>query len=672
MRGIGRLLGSTGAALALAFGMGQCSAVAAGETRTAAAAIQELSGSLRIVGGEVDPSTLDIRINGEPARVAGNGDIAAKMAAADLYQLSVKGPGIFDAIFTFGAAEVAGPGGTTALPTVEVVARTPGRAEFFFGGDTMMGRRFEAPARGERILIHPGSRAADMARLLDPMRPYFAGANLASLNLETVLATSDLGDAPDKSVVFYTHSDAARALAQAGIDYVSLGNNHVYDYVEPGLAATTAALDAAGLAWSGAGPDEAAALGAARIDVGGHPYAMLGFVGWKGKVEPNQVAETAKGGAAFGSDGNIATAVAREVAAGRAPIVQYHGSSEYSDRPTDISERRMKLAIDKGAVLVVSHHPHVAHGLELYKGRLIAYSLGNFLFDQDFPETQATFALKLWMDGDKLFRAEIIPIQILDYRPVPAVGGMRQAALRRIIDLSAERGTRIILVGGHGVIVPGEQKTVPQLCATPAIRAIAPLGYSLARPGAHCAASAGRARGRDILARGDFEAMAYGDAMDRTWEAQGGTLSPAPEGYGGGRALRVQAPADRPAALAPKSFFRSPGVRHYSLVGRIRAETPVELEALVQQQPKGSSRAKALETAPHHLFGAMPVPAGDWQDFRFDIDLGAEAERLPLRPLLRTSSGSRVLFDDVALIAWDDDASAESPGPGHSHATEAR
>lgn len=166
--------------------------------------------------------------------------------------------------------------------------------------------------------------------------------------------------------------------------------------------------------------------------------------------------------------------------------------------------------------------------------------------------------------------------------------------------------------------------------------------------------------------------MAYGDAMDRTWEAQGGTLSPAPEGYGGGRALRVQAPADRPAALAPKSFFRSPGVRHYSLVGRIRAETPVELEALVQQQLKGSSRAKALETAPHHLFGAMPVPAGDWQDFRFDIDLGAEAERLPLRPLLRTGSGSRVLFDDVALIAWDDDASAESPGPGHSHATESR
>jgi poly-gamma-glutamate capsule biosynthesis protein CapA/YwtB (metallophosphatase superfamily) len=671
MRGIGRFLGSTGAAIALAFGMGQCTPVAAGEKAGIPAATRDIAGSLTVVGGKADPAKLDVRLNGAPARVTSDGEIAASTAPADHYQLTVKGPGIFDAVFTFGSAEIAGPDRTLVLPPVEVVARAPGRVELFFGGDTMIGRRFEAPARGERVLVRPASRAVDMARLLDPMRPYFAGADLASLNLETVLATSDLGDAPDKTVVFYTHSDAAEVLAKAGIDYVSLGNNHVYDYVEPGLAATTAALDRARLAWSGAGPDEAAAVKAARLDIGGHPYAMLGFVGWKGKVEPNQVAGAAKGGAAFGSDENIAAAVAREVAAGRAPIVQYHGSSEYSDRPTDISERRMKLAIDKGAVLVVSHHPHVAHGLELYKGRLIAYSLGNFLFDQDFPETQATFALKLWMDGDRLFRAEVIPIQILDYRPVPAVGGMRQAALRRIIDLSAERGTSIAVVGGHGTIVPGENDVAAHPCPAPAGPGLASYRYPLGETDAPCPATAGKAEGRDLLLRGDFEAAAYDHAVDRTWEAPGAALAFVPSGHGGGRALQVQTLPGKTATLAPKSFFRAPGARRYSLVGRIRAEAPTRLEALLQEQPRGSSRTSALETAPHRTFGTTTMAAGDWQSFRFDIDLGAGGESLPLRPLLQTAADRPVLFDDLAFVAWDDGAAADKSGPGRSFAEDA-
>ncbi len=355
-----------------------------------------------------------------------DGKIAASTADADHYQLTVKGPGIFDAVFTFGSAEIAGPDGALVLPPVEVVARAPGRVEFFFGGDTMIGRRFEAPARSERALVRPESRAADMARLLDPMRPYFAGADLASLNLETVLATSDLGDAARQDGRLL-HAQRRRGGAGKGRHRLCSASATIMSTTmsNPALAATTAALDRAKPSPGRRRPDEAAAVKAARLDVGGHPYAMLGFVGWKGKVEPNQVAEVAKGGAAFGSDENIAAAVAREVAAGRAPVVQYHGSSEYSDRLTDISERRMKLAIDEGAVLVVSHHPHVAHGLELYKGTADRLFARQFPVRSGFPRNAGDLCAQAWMDGDRLFRAEIIPIQILDYRPVPAVGGMR-------------------------------------------------------------------------------------------------------------------------------------------------------------------------------------------------------------------------------------------------------
>lgn len=665
----GRFLKGGAAALALFFGAGQCMVVAAGAAPTATAPVsQAVEGQVRVVGGKVDLAALDARLNGVPVKLAAEGRFTANIPDAGHYQLVVKGPDVFDAVFTFGAAEVSGPNGRR-VPPVELVARAPGRVEMFFGGDTMIARRFETPIWNERTLVRPESRAADMARLLAPMQPYFAGSDLASLNLETVLADRDLGGVEGKSVVFHTHSDAAKVLADVGIDYVSLGNNHVYDQVEPGLASTVAALDGAGLARSGAGKDESEALRAARLDVGGQRYAMLGFVGWKGRVEPNQVAEAAKGGAAFGSDDNIAAAVSREVTAGHAPIVQYHGSSEYSARPTAISERRMKLAIDKGAALVVSHHPHVAHGLELYKGRLIAYSLGNYLFDQYFPETHASFALKIWMDGDRLFRAEAIPIQILDYRPVPAVGEIRQAALRRIIDLSAERGTAMRLVGGHGVIMPGADVAVPQLCAADAGPGLAVYRYDLNAPAAPCAVAAAAPNGRDLLMRGDFEAMQYAEASDRSWALLGAEVDLVAPGHSGRQALRLRSAGEGAMLAAPKTFFRATDARRYTLSGWIRADKGAMIEALVQEHPKGSNRFRALESAPVRGFGSMTAAGSGWQPFRFELRLAAEAPLLPLRPMLRIRGATEAILDDIAFIAWDEGVD-ETP-PGRSHAATA-
>jgi poly-gamma-glutamate capsule biosynthesis protein CapA/YwtB (metallophosphatase superfamily) len=663
-------MASTALALVLVFGVGECAPLAAPHAAAATTpASHEIVGQLSIVGGKADLEKLEVRINGTPARIAADGSITGIATDADHVQLAIRGPGIFETVFTFSPSELAGADGRWSLPAVEAVARVPGRVELFFGGDVMMGRRFEDPIWNERVLIHPESRAADMARLLEPMKPYFAGADLASVNLETVLATRDLGDAPDKSVVFYTHSDAAKILADAGIDFVTLGNNHVYDYVEPGLVSTLTALDAAGLPWSGAGRNEAEAAKAARLDAGGHAWSMLGFVGWKGKVEPNQIAESGKGGAAFGSDEAIEEAVRREVKAGRAPIVQYHGSSEYSDRPTDISERRMKLAIDSGAALVVSHHPHVSHGLELYKGRLIAYSLGNFLFDQYFPETQATYALKVWMDGDRLFRAEMIPIQLLDYRPVPAVAGMRQAVLRRIIELSAERGTRVGIVGGHGVIEPSGAIPAPTFCAAPAEAGLTAFRYDLHHPAAACAAAAPTAR--DLFLRGDFEAARYDDARDRSWGVDGGTLDFVNDAHRGTTAMAVAAAGAAPVTIAPKTFFRPVAQRRLSFSGWVNLDAPATLELLLQEQPKGSGRTKALESAPLRPMGSQQIAAGGWQYVRFDIDRGADASALPLRPLLRISGAPRARLDDLLFLAWDSDAPGGASAPGRAYTASA-
>ncbi|MCV6605237.1 MAG: CapA family protein, partial [Porticoccaceae bacterium] len=199
---------------------------------------------------------------------------------------------------------------------------------------------------------------------------------------------------------FYARPPLIDALKQAGVDYVTLGNNHVYDFGDEGVVLTQKYLNQYKMPYSGGGLNEQEALKAHSIEHGDSRFQMLGYVGWKGNFSPNQVAEADKGGAAWGSEANIEASVKQQAATGHPVVVQYHGSNEYSYEPTEETVSRARLAIDSGADLVVIHHPHVVQGFEIYKGKLIAYSLGNFLFDQYFQETHRSAMLYVWMDGE--------------------------------------------------------------------------------------------------------------------------------------------------------------------------------------------------------------------------------------------------------------------------------
>ena len=209
--------------------------------------------------------------------------------------------------------------------------------------------------------------------------------------------------------------------------------------------------------YSGAGLNEADALRPYRVEVGQYPYSFLGYVGWAGNFSPNQVAEGVDdSGAAFGSSENIDLTVSREIDAGRLPIVQYHGSREYMDEPTLVTETRLKQAIDDGAVLAIAHHPHVTQGFEIYQGRLIAYSMGNFIFDQYHYATQYSYMIYVWMDGGRFHRAEVVPIHIQGFTPMPATDTVRLKVLKRTHELSNRRGIAMGQSGGNGVIFAAE------------------------------------------------------------------------------------------------------------------------------------------------------------------------------------------------------------------------
>ena len=94
-------------------------------------------------------------------------------------------------------------------------------------------------------------------------------------------------------------------------------------------------------------------------------------------------------------------------------------------------------SIDAGADIVIGHHPHVLQGFEWYDGKLIAYSLGNLVFDQDFLATYASTMLRVVYEGDRLIEAKVYPLSLEGYRPLPAADALAEDILRTIDARSA-------------------------------------------------------------------------------------------------------------------------------------------------------------------------------------------------------------------------------------------
>jgi hypothetical protein len=119
-----------------------------------------------------------------------------------------------------------------------------------------------------------------------------------------------------------------------------------------------------------------------------------------------------------------------------------------------------RSAIDDGADFVISHHPHVLQGFEWYKGHLIAHSLGNLLFDQDFLSTYPSAVLRLVVEGDQVIDARVIPLMLIDYRPVPVAGSAAAWTVRLLDTRSALPGISDRVDGLEIGVVFDDEETV--------------------------------------------------------------------------------------------------------------------------------------------------------------------------------------------------------------------
>lgn len=352
----------------------------------------------------------------------------------------------------------AGPRGRL---TVELTARE-GTVSLSFCGDVMFGRRFYGTndEHGPHVRISSSTPLADHRAILRAVAPLLASADITSVNLETPLTTTAWRH-PQKVYTFASHPVAGQALAEAGVEYAALGNNHAFDALVPGLEETLATLTKVGMAHSGAGRSSEAAWRPALFEQRGR---TIGYLSCTTVVESQYAIDlsadrgantthtvtrdTSSGEASLMVPGNVGVAEATEPRLAHhvsaladnvdVTAVQIHGGYEYRRRPIAKIRGLAEAAITAGADLVVCHHPHVTGGLEMRNGALIAWSLGNFVFDQTRWETFPSYVLTVHIGAEGVKRAYVDPVLLEGYVPTGVVGKPRANHLWRTAGLSSE------------------------------------------------------------------------------------------------------------------------------------------------------------------------------------------------------------------------------------------
>lgn len=237
---------------------------------------------------------------------------------------------------------------------------------------------------------------------------FLRGADLTFANLEDPV--SDRGVRMGSIYSFRADPRTLAGLSYAGIDVVSLANNHMWDYGRDAFLDTMSLLTERGIAYIGAGHDNAEAHRGITKVIKGTRITYLGYTNLYGA----QLAatQTAPGLAIYDHDEMVA-----DIAAARAVsdivIVSFHAGTEYETHHNAEQEQIYTSAIDAGADLVIGHHPHVVQEVTQYKKGWIAYSLGNFVFDQYFSkETMEGLAVRATIHNGKISNVTTIPVGI--------------------------------------------------------------------------------------------------------------------------------------------------------------------------------------------------------------------------------------------------------------------
>jgi gamma-polyglutamate biosynthesis protein CapA len=255
--------------------------------------------------------------------------------------------------------------------------------KFLFVGDIMLDR-------GIRKIIDQNG----FDYILKDISTIFSDKDIVIGNLEGTITANDSISAVNNQILHFTFATStAIELERTGFDVVSLANNHTLDFYQAGFDETKNNLQKVG------------------IFSFGHPLNNQSL-SYQTKINDEDICLVGYHSLYNSTTTHVLNELSRLQSRCSYIVVFAHWGVEYKDPESDEQREQAHLFIDSGADLVIGAHPHVIQPIEIYKEKAIFYSLGNFIFDQDFSlKTRQGIALELDLgEEDQIFK--IIPIEM--------------------------------------------------------------------------------------------------------------------------------------------------------------------------------------------------------------------------------------------------------------------
>lgn len=313
---------------------------------------------------------------------------------------------------------------------------------FIAVGDIMLGRGVEY-----WIKKNGGGYESAFAKV----KPLLEQGDIVFGNLECPLTPSTKGLYKTGKIVLRAEPESVTALTSAGFNMLSLANNHILDYYEKGLFDTMELLDLHGIAHAGGGRNIDEAREMAVIEKNGMKIGLLAYtdmaeIVFAGDPYLSFVAGPKKSGVAPRKYEMIKEDIEKNRDKVDLLAVSLHWGIEDSFRVTDEQVDFAHRLIDDGADIILGHHPHQFQGIEIYNGKPILYSMGNFLFDQNESENMESFIVDMRYMGTELVGLSAVPVRILKKSYVEIQTGSDAAELlARQADLSRRLGTEPVI-----------------------------------------------------------------------------------------------------------------------------------------------------------------------------------------------------------------------------------
>ncbi len=316
------------------------------------------------------------------------------------------------------------------------------------GGDVNLGR-----GAGQEILRDPA---------YDPfseVKPLLQTADLRFVNLESQLSDQHgETERPGQHLVFTGPPGGADVLARAGINVVSLANNHAWDYGKKALFETMDNLDRAHVAYAGASREPNQQYRPVVLHVKGWSVALFAVTQiWN---QPPIEKHEGRFYVAWASFDALQKALAKARRENDIVLVAYHGGAEYVDMPMQWTRAFVHAVMGAGVDALIGSHPHVPHGVGWTGDRPAFYSLGNLVFamHSDFPWTGTSFFARLTFHRDGTHQVEACPYFIMGHTPTLFSGKSKPARERAF---KAHLSQISVTVGRTQVGDPGEYSCMP-------------------------------------------------------------------------------------------------------------------------------------------------------------------------------------------------------------------